>query len=87
MDHIIGDAVADVLNLVTDMGFPGIVELVNAAMLRQAQRDWTVKGTRFEIADFFNYDRDCYRGDSVELFFEVDSTLPSKIDLILHVFN
>ena len=87
MDHIIGDAVADVLNLVTDVGFPGIVELVNAAMLGQAQRDWTVKGTRFEIADFFDYDHDCYRGDSVELFFEVDGTLPSKIDLILNVFN
>jgi D-arabinono-1,4-lactone oxidase len=70
------------------VGFSGIVELVNATLLHEQQRDWTVKGTRFEIADFFDYRHpDCYRGDSVELFFEVDGLLPSKIGLILNVFK
>jgi hypothetical protein len=86
-DHLIGDAIADVLNLVTDVGLPGIVEMVTATMLDQGQRDWIVKGTRFEISDFFDYDHDCYRGDSVELFFEVNPMLMSKIDMILEVFK
>jgi hypothetical protein len=86
-DHLIGDAIADVLNLVTDVGLPGVVEMVTAAMLGGGQRPWMVKGTRFEIADFFDYDLDCYRGDSVELFFEVNAMLPSKIDSILQVFK
>jgi hypothetical protein len=87
-DHLLGDAVVDVLNLVTDVGFPGIVEIVTAALLDGEQRTpWSVKGTRFDIADFFDYEHDCYRGDSVELFFEVDNLLAHKIDMILEVFK
>jgi hypothetical protein len=48
---------------------------------------WLVHGTRWDIADFFDYDSDCYRGDSIEIFFVADTSLPGKVNLLLTLIN
>lgn len=96
--YIAGDATADILNDLTAFD-PGWVVLRTLAdiLVSSEQRDhithpgepWEVKGTRFEIADFYNYDADDdgYRGESVEVFFPVDDALPDTIDEMLAVFG
>jgi hypothetical protein len=79
-----------------------IIELVTSAMLESEQKPWNVredwdpvtsaprrnvKGTRFEIADFFDYEHDCYRGDSVEIFFAANVDLADKISRMLDIFQ
>lgn len=90
----IGDAVADVINSATAEGLPQVLELVEGAALAGGQplqrRDggpWLVHGQRWELADLFDYTTDCFRGDSVEIFFAVDSGLAGKIDGVLRVLD
>lgn len=92
-DHLIGDAVADVLNLMTESGHPefvsATVDAVLGAELSPTLADgspWAVKGTRFEIGDFFDYDHDCFRGDSIEAFVPADLIVPF-VDALLGVFS
>ena len=81
---------------------PGWVLLRTAAaeLLELEQRDhlvhpdepWTVKGTRIEIADFFDYTNpDGYRGDSIEVFLPCDPADPTRlahlVDQLLDVFD
>ena len=56
-------------------------------MIESAQRPWLVHGTRYQISDNFDYENGCYRGDSVEIFFEADAELPRKVDLVIDVFD
>jgi hypothetical protein len=99
-DHRLGDVLADVFNLFTRSGFPQVLEGANAALLDGGQSDrlpppppdpafrpWLVHGSRSEIADFQDYGVDCYRGDSVELFFAADNVLPDKVNEIIGVFE
>lgn len=91
----IGDAVAEILNLFTTWGAPQALETVNTLILEGGQRPtrnsdgspWLVHGRRWEIADFFDYDNDCYRGDSIEIFFAVDDDLIAKIERVFGVFD
>jgi hypothetical protein len=96
----IGDAVTEILNLITNIGHPEVLELLQSAILNGAQSDrrphdlfepdrgpWLVHGTRAEICDFYDYNLDCYRADSVEVFFAVDAALPGKVEAIFDVFN
>jgi hypothetical protein len=94
--HRLGDVVAELLNLATHFHLPEVLELVNGAAIASGQpvtlvdqpnRPWLVHGRRWEIADGFNYDLDCYRGDSVEIFFNVDTDLISKIEEVFQIFN
>jgi hypothetical protein len=92
----LGDAVAEVLNLFTTWGAPQLLELVNTALLAMADsqrvmrpdgRPWLVHGRRWQIADFFDYDNDCFGGDSIEIFFRVDGDLADKIEQVFGVFD
>jgi len=85
--YLLGDAVADILNKAADLGLGVVGEIVTGALLDGEQKDWDVSGTRFEIADFFDYDHDCYRGDSIEVFFEVNNHLLNEIEQVLSVFD
>ncbi|WP_377267603.1 hypothetical protein [Peterkaempfera sp. SMS 1(5)a] len=94
-DYRIGDAMADVINIATDAGVPAIVEQVTSGVLGSAQSDrlpdgsgpWLVYGSRPRVADFFDYDHNYYRGDSVEVFFPADTHLPDKVDGLIAVFD
>jgi hypothetical protein len=90
-DNLLGDAMARVFNLATHAGFPQLLEAALGAVLDGMQAEtvphpqfqpWLVFGTRGDIADFFEYNSDCYRGDSIELFFPADDSLPDVIDEI-----
>lgn len=93
--HRLGDVLADLLNLATRRGRPEPLELLNGAVLDGLQSDrrgntpgpWLVHGPRWRIADTFDYGSDCYRADSIEVFFPVDAALPAAIDEILAVFT
>ena len=96
--HNIGDAIADVLNNLSEAGHPELVGDALAAIIGTEQPTslpdpaggaplpWRVKGTRYEIADFFDYEHDCFRGDSVEIFLPADDHLAAHIDEILGLF-
>ena len=102
-DYIIGDAIADILNEATDLGFPAMADVLTGALLDSQQSQtlpteitggielpWIVFGTRFEIADFFDYDNpDCYRGNSIEVFFDATNgrRLGDTIDRMLDLFD
>jgi hypothetical protein len=96
-----GDALADVLNSLTNAGLTSVVELLNRELLRSGQTDrathvdrngqsfegpWLIHGTRAEICDFMDYTTECYKGDSVEIFFAADARLAEKVDLVLAEF-
>jgi hypothetical protein len=82
-DHKLGDAVADALNA----GPPQIVDQLVSSVIEIGQRPWLVHGTRYEISDNFDYSNDCYRGDSVEIFFAADTDLPRKAELVFGAFD
>lgn len=73
--YIAGDAVADMLNDLTELDRGWVVlKALADVLVANEQRDyiwhpgarWEVKGTRFEIADFYNYEADDgYRGESI----------------------
>lgn len=99
--YVLGDAVADILNLATHLGAAQLATMVQETVIQGAQPDhldanavapgspagpWLVHGTRGEISDFFDYHNDCYRGDSVEMFFPA-SQLPQAITMVLGVFD
>lgn len=97
--YLSGDALADILKDIrwVDPGWT-VLRTLHAELLESEQRDyilvpgepWKVKGTRFEIADFYEPDQG-YRGDSIELFFGVDAGDPAAlamtIDMLLAVFD
>jgi FAD/FMN-containing dehydrogenase len=101
-DYLLGDAIADMLTA-AQWRLPKIVEIITGIMIARDQADtitverpgmdddvvpWKVKGNRFEITDIHDYyQENCYRGDSIEIFFEVDKDLSAKIDHVLEVFN
>lgn len=83
-----------------------VLRTVHAEIFENEQREhlllphqpWQVKGTRFEIADFYTYPGDTaesdpggYRGDSIEVFFPVDPADPwalaTSIEALLIVFD
>lgn len=91
---LLGDVIAELLNLSTSYGFPQLIEFVNGAILDRSQTDrradgnpYLVHGRRAEIADFFDYNNNCYKGDSVEIFFPVDEALAGKVEQVIDVFN
>ncbi|HEX2048881.1 MAG TPA: hypothetical protein VHF27_14040 [Acidimicrobiales bacterium] len=86
-EHKLADAVSAVLNDATRAGDWSAVAVLQTAMLDGAQREWVVHGRRHEIADFYDYNNDCYRGDSVELFFDAERDLPGAVDDVLGVFD
>ncbi|WP_456844761.1 hypothetical protein [Cellulomonas sp. P5_C6] len=95
-DHIVGDIVAELLNTAEQLGLAFIVGMVIDAALGSGQAPhlshpnedvpWLIHGSRAEIADFFDYDHDCYRGDSVELFFDAN-TIVNEMTPILALFD
>jgi hypothetical protein len=82
-DHKLGDVVADALNV----GPPEIIDQIIFAAIDEGQKPWLVHGRRWEIADTFDYENDCYRGDSVEIFFAANDQLPDKVEQVFGVFD
>ena len=97
--YVTGDWFADVIEFLTTLGRSDVIAPITRRMIDIEQRDqlagpffgpWEVKGTRFEIADFYNYGATAYLGESLELFFPVNPThptqLPTTINSLLRVF-
>jgi hypothetical protein len=82
-DYKLGDVVAAALKA----GPLDIVDGILSGVIESAQRPWLVHGTRYQISDNFDYENDCYRGDSVEIFFAADAELPRKVELVIDVFD
>ena len=82
-DYKLGDVVAAALKA----GPPDVVDGILRGVIESAQRPWLVHGTRYQFPDNFDYENDCYRGDSVEIFFEADAELPRKVELVIDVFD
>jgi hypothetical protein len=89
-----GDAVADILNDVTRLGFVPVHDLVmnmtldgGQSQTRSDGQAWLVHGRRWQVSDTFDYANDCFRADSIELFFPADGTLPGRIDALLGVLD
>jgi hypothetical protein len=83
VDHKLGDVVADALNV----GPPEIIDQLISAVIDEGQKPWLVHGRRWEIADTFDYENDCYRGDSVEIFLAANNQLPDKVEQVFGVFD
>jgi hypothetical protein len=81
--HKLGDVVNDALKA----GPPEIVDQILDAVFEANQRPWLVHGRRWEISDRHDYENDCYRGDSVEIFFAADQELPARVEQVFGVFD
>ncbi|HWH07822.1 MAG TPA: D-arabinono-1,4-lactone oxidase, partial [Candidatus Thermoplasmatota archaeon] len=85
--HRLGDAVAEIINMATSAGRFEVIDMVTSAILENAQREWRVWGRRYELSDLVDPNGECYRGDSVELFFPVDAELPRTLDMVVDVLR
>ena len=90
--YLLGDAMVDLLNDVRPFDPDwAVLRFIQARVLGREQRPWRVKGTRFEIADFFDYGERSYLGDGIEVFFPVDPDRPGSciaaINHLLGVFD